>query len=898
MNKQAKTFIEISILFLIIIGLFGVFVLAQTGEPSLVRVIEEKDEAPIINFSSLDIVNRSMMSDTFYNPLDKRYISRVYPKPVNMKNLSGQYVPYEEVTELTFDGQDLILRWNNKEVRLEIYTKNKEDIKEKLKDKTAEEKKELNFKTNIQKGKGAYYFNHTLVEDKQKQPKGIGYEIHTKNVKCVVKNNGLKCDEQFIDFRQAISEQNFTIEFKNNNIEISGEDLSYIDPSITIDVEDGSGDWGEIEYDGSDYDWDDEDIDNIGSRDTPWITRGWIIFDIDTIDDSVLINDVDLYMYTQAIDTADCDDNDLDIRFYEMDKEDYDISPDNQAEMEDLWEGIGDDVFYGGISDLDSGNEDSPISKDLGYAALSETQSLIDGNPTDRFMIGIKAEPEDEDLDYDCNINFYDNDGGSNLPYIILTYTIPDAIAPTTSASATSPPGGSSYTFGTVTNNNVSITLSCSDGSGSGCKIGYPKYCIDTYNSCSPLTIYSSPINVSLGGVSYIRYYSKDNMNNSETVKSNTIKINRNYPKNVSLYVNSAQIWNYSDYFAETKTVNGFAQQLNNALASCTADSEGYCDIPITIHSDSAGKINITNINIYFNITEYLWNISALPALSTYKVRIKSTDGLLNSSWDESDGVFTIVSGNISDNPPTTTLISPINNSIDTDGVVTFNCSATDDKKLTNITLYGNWTGNWIANQTKSLTGTYNSTTFTKNLTNGVYKWNCLSYDNASQKDWGDSNRTIIVNISTQYCYQESANVSTVCGGLNTGKYVDSGNWDSSTGNVMKTYDGTWTTWGYPSGTAISYLGINYTKPSGALSTSILKVKDSVANTRNVSILQSCWNYNITTLMLKSEVRRNVPTGVYGVNWSCYNGTTWAFLSNGDGDSLLYEEAMWWDISS
>ena len=282
MNKKAKTFIEISILFLIIIGLFGVFVLAQTGEPSLVRVIEEKDEAPIINFSSLDIVNRSMMFDTFYNPLDKRYISRVYPKPVNMKNLSGQYVPYEEVTDLTFDGQDLILRWNNKEVRLEIYTKNKEDIKEKLKDKTAEEKKELNFKTNIQKGKGAYYFNHTLVEDKQKQPKGIGYEIHTKNVKCVVKNNGLKCDEQFIDFRQAISEQNLTIGFNDNNIEISGEDLSYIDPSTTIDVEDGSGDWGEIEHDGSDYDWDDEDIDNIGSRDTPWITRGglylmWII---------------------------------------------------------------------------------------------------------------------------------------------------------------------------------------------------------------------------------------------------------------------------------------------------------------------------------------------------------------------------------------------------------------------------------------------------------------------------------------------------------------------------------------------------------------------------------------------------------------------------------------------
>jgi hypothetical protein len=133
---------------------------------------------------------------------------------------------------------------------------------------------------------------------------------------------------------------------------------------------------------------------------------------------------------------------------------------------------------------------------------------------------------------------------------------------------------------------------------------------------------------------------------------------------------------------------------------------------------------------------------------------------------------------------------------------------------------------------------------------------------------------------------------------VNTGKYADSGNWDASTGNVKKTYEGDWSTWGYPSGTAISYLNINYTKPIGALSTSILKVKDSVANTRNVSILSSCWNYNSTTLMFRAEVRRNVPPGIYGVNWTCYNGTTWAFLSNGNDDSLLYEEGMWWDINS
>lgn len=150
--------------------------------------------------------------------------------------------------------------------------------------------------------------------------------------------------------------------------------------------------------------------------------------------------------------------------------------------------------------------------------------------------------------------------------------------------------------------------------------------------------------------------------------------------------------------------------------------------------------------------------------------------------------------------------------------------------------------------------------------------------------------------VSANLCYQETANVSTECGGLGTGSYTASDNWG---GNLENTYDGDWSTWGYPAGSNdIAYFDVNYTKPSGALSTSFLNVKDAVADNRNVSILQSCWDYSPTTLMFKAQVIRGVPVGIYGVNWSCYNGTTWAFLSNGDDDSLLYEEGMWWDIQN
>ena len=96
------------------------------------------------------------------------------------------------------------------------------------------------------------------------------------------------------------------------------------------------------------------------------------------------------------------------------------------------------------------------------------------------------------------------------------------------------------------------------------------------------------------------------------------------------------------------------------------------------------------------------------------------------------------------------TSLSPANGYISSLSTVTFNCSAVSSSttELTNITLYGNWSGEWHANETKSLTGTPNSTSFTKTVssTSGNYLWNCLVYDNESNSDWFDSNYTFSID--------------------------------------------------------------------------------------------------------------------------------------------------------
>jgi len=93
------------------------------------------------------------------------------------------------------------------------------------------------------------------------------------------------------------------------------------------------------------------------------------------------------------------------------------------------------------------------------------------------------------------------------------------------------------------------------------------------------------------------------------------------------------------------------------------------------------------------------------------------------------------------------TLNAPSNSYANTSNSVVFNCSATDDTGLTNITLYGNWTGSFAANVIVSVTGLSNSTTFTKTLVNNnIYLWNCLVGDDSGNSVFAPNNFTFILD--------------------------------------------------------------------------------------------------------------------------------------------------------
>jgi len=175
-----------------------------------------------------------------------------------------------------------------------------------------------------------------------------------------------------------------------------------------------------------------------------------------------------------------------------------------------------------------------------------------------------------------------------------------------------------------------------------------------------------------------------------------------------------------------------------------------------------------------------------------------------------------------------------------------------------------------------------------------IYKPENTSYTNASAIPLNvsieigvlrDVNVSGKVEGSSVFCYQESANVSTVCGGLDTGSYEFVGDWHSPE-NVI---DGNWNNGGYNLG---AYVRINYTKPSNSNNLSLWMVKSGDVVISNVSILDSCWGYDEDTLFLVAQ-----GTGSFIIQWFCYDGDYNEIFETHTGSRLLYEEGMWWNIN-
>ena len=191
--------------------------------------------------------------------------------------------------------------------------------------------------------------------------------------------------------------------------------------------------------------------------------------------------------------------------------------------------------------------------------------------------------------------------------------------------------------------NTVTITLTCNDGSGSGCADTY-----HTTNGSTPTTgsSNSNPFTLSSAGTYTIKYFSKDNAGNTEIVKTatNTVKIDTANPSTSDSGTDT--LWHTSPV-----TIN----------FTCTDASSG-CD---KTYYTTDGSTPTTSSVFGSSVT--------LSSDGTYTIKYRSTDvaGNLESSQSAAHTV------KIDVNAPTGSITSPINNSYSTSNP-SFSVSATD----------------------------------------------------------------------------------------------------------------------------------------------------------------------------------------------------------------------------
>lgn len=277
-------------------------------------------------------------------------------------------------------------------------------------------------------------------------------------------------------------------------------------------------------------------------------------------------------------------------------------------------------------------------------------------------------------------------------------------------------------------------------------------------------------------------------------------------------------------------------------------------------------------------------------------------DGFCDSSYE-------LATGNI-DYLPMSDGVSPIPNYADNstnstyaDSDILHNITVSDDTGLATtggyIFSYDNGTGtftnySWVA--FASNPETIHIMKHSNTSTGATIRWKI--YANDTSDNWGESSTysyvtTTAAAVSYVWCYQETANVSTACGGLNTGSYngtiLGSDSWTLA-------FDGDWNTNAYN-----IQLFVNYTKPANSTSSSLWLIKDTYAgadNTNNVSISQ-CWDGYVDKIVLKG-----ITTGGgldYYAKYYCHDGSSWIEVLSNYVAALrneVYEEAMWWHNST
>ena len=146
----------------------------------------------------------------------------------------------------------------------------------------------------------------------------------------------------------------------------------------------------------------------------------------------------------------------------------------------------------------------------------------------------------------------------------------------------------------------------------------------------------------------------------------------------------------------------------------------------------ASGGSNALTLGVWLSLDTY-YN-GGIDELGIWNRTLSPTE--VTQLWNEGAGIQYI------DPPPAVTLNIPANNTGFAIGDVEFNCSATDNSALNNITLYIDG----VKSTSINATGTYGELNITLNFGEGTYIWACSATDDIDQLGWSAPNRTFSID--------------------------------------------------------------------------------------------------------------------------------------------------------
>jgi hypothetical protein len=189
------------------------------------------------------------------------------------------------------------------------------------------------------------------------------------------------------------------------------------------------------------------------------------------------------------------------------------------------------------------------------------------------------------------------------------------------------------------------------------------------------------------------------------------------------LNLDSDYEWQYSGYYSDTQTTADFSKEINNYLLYCVPDASGYCNVSLMLHSNTAGRIELSNLNVTYLSGNYLksyngipnqtvwssftWKNDSIPAVTTvgWRINYQDEDGNRNAT-----NIMTFAIKN----PTSCSLTGVTNHTYGSSDTIVCSCTGDGVTHLyRNGTLHDEW------NNTPTVFGAGTST-WVCNITEGV----------------------------------------------------------------------------------------------------------------------------------------------------------------------------------